>query len=424
MQHNIPVNQLRHTIGPQVEGMARAVEACVHCGFCLPACPTYRILGEEMNSPRGRIILMKAALEGELSAPEVKPYIDLCLGCLACTTACPSGVEYEALVTPFRAYARDHGQRPFMEKARERLAQELLPHPGRFRLAAAAGRLAKPFQELLPDELHGMLALLPEHLPHARPLPAFVPAQGPRRGRVALLAGCVQQALAPQINWATLQVLAMNGVEVVIPAEQGCCGALPMHIGDLEAARRMALHNLGVFPTDVDSVLTNAAGCGSAMKHYELLFEDDFALEEVIAFSRRVRDVSEFLDELGIQAPSPLPQPLRVAYHDACHLAHAQKITAAPRRLLKMVPGLSITEVAEADICCGSAGTYNLEQPEMAGQLGQRKVGHILATGAEAVVTGNIGCMVQIRNHLEALDQPRPVYHVMEVLAMAYGLAG
>ena len=416
MQHTIPVESL----GPLGHVMAEAVTTCVHCGFCLPACPTYTVLGEEMDSPRGRIVLMKSVLEGEIELEDALQYIDRCLGCLGCVTACPSGVHYGELITPFRAYAQERRRRPLVERMARRLALETIPHPGRFRLAALSGRLARPLEGLLPSQLSAMLALLPESLPDAQPLPDIFPAQGERRARVALLAGCVQQSLAPEINWAALRVLALNGVEVVVPPGQGCCGALAMHTGEIELARRQALDNLNAFPQDVDVVITTAAGCGSGMKEYPLLFKDTPWEGPAMDFAARLQDISTFLDALGIQAPPSLPQALCIAYHDACHLAHAQGVTDAPRRLLRQVNNLNLVSIPEGDLCCGSAGTYNLEQPEIASALGKRKVGNILNTPAQAVVTGNIGCLVQLRTHLAAAENPLPVWHTVEVLDRAY----
>jgi glycolate oxidase iron-sulfur subunit len=416
MQHAIPIDRL----GADGATMARAVGACVHCGFCLPACPTYRVLGEEMDSPRGRILLMKSALEGSVPVAETLPFVDRCLGCLACVTACPSGVPYGELLPLYRAHAAPHRQRAPMEKIAHALVHRTLPSPGRFRLALTAGRAAKSVAGWLPQALGSMLALVPDHVPPARPLPDSMPAAGTRRARVALLAGCAQQALAPEIGWATLRVLARNGVEVIVPPRQGCCGALAMHGGELDQARRFARGNLDAFPADVDAIVTNAAGCGSAMKEYSLLFAGRPEASRATVFAARVRDVSEFLVDLGAVEPRGLPAPLTVAYHDACHLAHAQSITAAPRKLLRAIPNLSLVEVEEGDLCCGSAGTYNIEQPELAAVLGERKARRILATGAQAVVMGNIGCMVQVRTHLARLGQPLAVLHTMEILDRAY----
>jgi glycolate oxidase iron-sulfur subunit len=416
MQHAIPTD----TLGPQAPAMAHAVETCVHCGFCLAACPTYKVLEEEMDSPRGRIFLMKENLEGELPLESMLTYIDRCLGCMACVTACPSGVEYGELLAPFRARAEEKRTRTLLDRITRLLVRETLPYPVRFRLAAAMGRLAQPFKRLLPRPFAAMLDLLPASLPAAQPLPAIFPAVGGRRARVALLAGCVQQVLAPSINWATLRVLAQNGVEVVIPRGQGCCGSLSMHNGEARQARMLARRNLSAFPGDVDAILTNAAGCGSGIHEYGLLFAGEPEEEQAKAFAKTVLDVSVFLHKLGLVTPPPLKQSQTLAYHDACHLGHAQRVTAQPRALLRTIPNLRLVEIPEGELCCGSAGTYNLEQPELAQQIGERKARNILTTDAQAIVTGNIGCMTQIQTHLQALGKPLPVWHTMEVLDQAY----
>jgi len=380
--------------------MARAVSTCVHCGFCLAACPTYRVLGEEMDSPRGRIVLMKQALEGTLTTLEARPYIDRCLGCLSCETACPSGVRYRELVVPFRTVIRRDAQ-----SASERLWRRTLvgtvESPARFRAAILAAQLARPLLRVLPVPLRSMALLLPRRLPPREKLPTHVPSQGARRARVALLAGCAQQVLRPSINRATVRVLTANGVEVVIPGAQQCCGALSLHSGLAERAAAAAAHNAKVFPVDVDAILTNAAGCGSAMKEQ--------------SFSAPVRDVVEFLDTLGVRTPMRLRKPAVVAYHDACHLAHGQEIRAAPRRLLEKITGLTLVDIGDADLCCGSAGLYNIEQPETAAELGRRKASAVRATAAEIVATGNIGCLTQLAAHLTGI----PVQHTLEVLDSA-----
>lgn len=416
MQHTIPLENL----GAMGAFMANAVEKCVHCGFCLPTCPTYAVLREEMDSPRGRIILMKSVLEGDLELEQALPYIDRCLGCLSCVTACPSGVPYGELLSPFRAYAQGQRQRPWIDRSARRITLETLPRPGRFRLAASMGNASRLLHKALPESYRAMLSLLPERLPPTSPLPSTYPAQGQRRARVALLTGCVQQVLWPEINWATLRVLARNGVEVVIPPEQGCCGALALHTGEMDLARQQALHNLKIFPADVDAILTNAAGCGSGLHEYPLLFQGTEGQEQAEEFAARVLDVSVFLDDLGIIPPLHPPETLHIAYHDACHLAHAQGVTAEPRRLLNAIPGVTIVPIEEAEICCGSAGTYNLEQPETASLLGERKVKHILATGAQVVVSGNIGCLVQLRTQLSRIQNPLPVWHTIELIDHAY----
>jgi glycolate oxidase iron-sulfur subunit len=416
MQHAIELTEL----GPQGPAMAEAVSKCVHCGFCLSACPTYKVLGEEMDSPRGRIYLMKNALENELAIDDTMPYIDRCLGCMACVTACPSGVEYGELLAPFRAHSEEKRSRPILDRAARLVINQTLPYPKVFRSAALAGKLAKPLARVMPRQFSAMLELLPDEAPPIAPLPAVVPAVGTRRARVALLAGCVQQVLAPSINQATIEVLTRNGVEVVIPEAQGCCGSLAMHTGEARMARSLARRNFKAFPTDVDAIITNAAGCGSGIHEYGLLFAGRAEEEEAKAFAAKARDISVFLDELGLLPPPPLPEPLIVAYHDACHLAHAQRVTQPPRRLLASIPNLTIREIYESDLCCGSAGTYNLEQPEIAKQLGKRKARNIVASGAQMVVMGNIGCMTQIRTHLAQLGQPLPVLHTIELLAKAY----
>ncbi len=413
MRHSIPVDSL----GPQAPSMAEAVASCVHCGFCLPACPTYLALGEEMDSPRGRILLMKGALEGELSQEEVLPHVDRCLGCLACVTACPSGVEYGELLTPFREMAERQRSRSPMEELTRTLTNQTLPYPGRFRAAAALGRYTKILKPFLPAALRTMLDLLPERLPPRVALPRLATARGERRARVALLSGCVQQVLTPGINQATVDVLTNNGVEVVIPTRQGCCGALAMHTGAADQARGLARRNFDAFDLDeVDAVVTNAAGCGSGMHEYPLLFSGEAEEQTARDFADKVQDVTVFLDALGIEPPPALPAPMTIAYHDACHLAHAQGVTDAPRRLLAKVPNLTLVPIPEGEICCGSAGSYNIEQPEIAAQLGQRKAKAILGTGAQAVVTGNIGCMTQIDSHLQRLGKPLSIFHTVELL--------
>jgi glycolate oxidase iron-sulfur subunit len=416
MQHAIPTADL----GPQADAMAGAIGACVHCGFCLPTCPTYVTMGEEMDSPRGRIFLMKEVLEGQLELETALPFIDNCLGCQACQTACPSGVQYGELITPFRAYAEERREREPMDRLQREMVLRTLPFPRRFRLAARLGRLGKPLARFLPDAMEAMLRLLPEELPRAQPLPEVVPAQGARRARVALLAGCAQQVLAPDINWATIRVLARNGVETVIPRGQACCGALAMHTGASEQAKPLARRNLRAFPPDVDAIVTNAAGCGSGMHEYGLLFAGEPERDAGQAFADRVVDVSVFLEALGLREPPRAPAaPLRVAYHDACHLAHAQGVRGAPRALLRAV-GAELLEPAEWELCCGSAGTYNVEKPETAAELGERKARNLLATGAQVVATGNIGCMTQVGTHLRALGHDIPVLHTFQVLDRAY----
>ncbi|MPZ19339.1 MAG: 4Fe-4S dicluster domain-containing protein [Luteitalea sp.] len=422
MLHRIDVSQL----GPQGDAMARAVATCVHCGFCLPACPTYRVLGEEMDSPRGRIFLMKGVLEGDVALSEVVPHVDRCLGCLACVPACPSGVAYGDLLTPFRAHVEPERARSVNERLRRALVLGTLPYAWRFRQAMRLGRFAGWLRAIVPRGLRPMLDMVPERLPPAQPLPSMHPAQGTRRARVALLAGCAQQVLAPEIGWAALRVLARAGVEVVVPPKQGCCGALAMHVGEADQARRLARRNLRAFPTDVDAIITTAAGCGSGMHEYSLLFKGLAEESDAERLASQVTDVTVFLEQLDLGDLPPLPAPLRVAYHDACHLVNAQGVSAAPRALLGRIPNLTLVKMPEPGMCCGSAGTYNIDQPEIAHELGQRKAKGALAADAQAVATGNIGCVMQLRTHLAALGARLPVYHTIEIVdrALTQGVRG
>ncbi len=412
------INREQH--GPQGERMVAAIESCVHCGFCLPTCPTYKVLGEEMDSPRGRIMLMKGVLEGSLELEPALPYLDNCLGCLACETACPAGVGYGDLITPFRELAEQRRRRSLPDRIQRAVVLQTLPYQARFRLAARLGRLARPLARQLPRPARTLLELLPARLPPAIRLPGLAPAQGVRRARVALLAGCAQQVLAPAINAATLRVLARNGVETVVPRSQGCCGALPMHDGAAAQARRLARRNLAAFPTDVDAIITNAAGCGAGMKEYELLFAGGPEHERAAALAAKVLDVTTFLNGLGIVDTPPSAGPLVIAYHDACHLAHAQRERLAPRSLLGAIPGVSVVTPPEWELCCGSAGTYNVEHPDVAGELGARKAANLAGTGAEVIAAGNIGCLVQIATALDRAGQSMPVMHTIEVLDAAY----
>ncbi len=416
MQHAIPLEQY----GPQASSMAEAIEACVHCGFCLPTCPTYETLGEEMDSPRGRIVLMKEVLEGKIELENALPYVDNCLGCQACETACPSGVKYGELITPFRAHAEEHRDRKPIDRLQRMLMLQTLPYPQRLRLALRLGRVARPLARALPSAVGSMVQLLPGQIPAQQPLPTFYPAQGERRARVALLAGCAQQVLSPNIGWATLRVLSRNGVETVIPDAQGCCGALPMHTGAADQARHLARKNLEAFPADIDAIVTDAAGCGSGMKEYELLFQGEPEQERAAAFASKVTDVTVLLDELEIVEVPALQNELTVAYHDACHLAHAQHVRDPPRQLLASIPGVTVVTPAEWELCCGSAGTYNIERPEIANQLGERKARNLISTGAPIVAAGNIGCLTQIITHLHKLGHDIPVMHTIEVLDAAY----
>ena len=399
MQHRIPPSA-----DPRRAAQARAVSSCVHCGFCLPACPTYKVLGEEMDSPRGRIVLMKEVLEGSLPLDEAATHLDRCLGCLACETACPSGVRYRDLIEPMREDLV--ARRPAAGRLQLGGLLRVMASPTLFRAAAALGAGAKALAPALPASIGAMLDLLPATIPAPSPPPAVTAPRGPRRGRVALMTGCVQSVLRPEVTHAAIRVLAAQGVEVVVPPDQGCCGALALHAGD--AARGMALAEAHAprFGSDVDAVLATAAGCGSSMKHTHTK-------------GAPVLDVLEYLDRLGLVTTFALAAPARVAYQDACHLAHAQQVTSAPRRLLSAVDGLTLVPLAESGLCCGSAGLYNIEQPDLAAALGRRKAATIAAADVTRVVTANIGCLTQMRSALAEAGHAIDVAHVVELLDMA-----
>lgn len=417
MRHSIPVEQLE----PRDAAMAAPIEACVHCGFCLSTCPTYVTMGEEMDSPRGRILLIKEVLEGGLELEAVLPYVDNCLACEACVTACPSGVEYGDLIVSFRDYAERGRRRPIADRLRRGLALRTLSQAYRLRLAARFGGLARATRRALPSSLAVMVGLLPRRLPPRRGLPERVEAEGARRARVALLVGCAQDALDPDITSAAIRVLARNGVEVLIPPSQGCCGSLAMHTGGGDQARRLARVNLEAFDLDVDAVLTTAAGCGSGMRAYGGVFRGEADEERAESLARKTLDVSEFLAELGLrEPPPPLAPGLTIAYHDACHLAHAQGVRSAPRALLEAVDGLTLAEPPEWELCCGSAGIYNVERPDVAAELGERKARNLAGTGAEMIAAGNIGCMNQLRISLAEIDRELPILHTVQVLDRAY----
>jgi glycolate oxidase iron-sulfur subunit len=396
------------------------IDDCVHCGFCLDTCPTYVLWGAEADSPRGRIVLMNDGLEpGASMSEEMVTHFDRCLGCMACVTACPSGVQYDRLIERVRPQVERHHQRTAGERAARRLLYETLPHPKRLR--ALAPLLAASRKIGIESRLPERLAVLSKVAPRAptgaakRAVPERTPAIGPSRGRVALLLGCVQRIFYPHVHQATVDVLAAEGFEVLAPRLPDCCGALEMHGGAEPSARRRAQETIRAFADigALDHVIVNAAGCGSAMKEYGDLLQT----AEARAFSERVRDVSELLGSIEPRARRG-PVPLRVAYHDACHLAHAQGIRAQPRDLLEAIPDLELVEVGvERDVCCGSAGIYNLVEPAAAGELGVRKARHLIDTGAQAVAAGNPGCAAQLDMHLRALGCPLPIHHPVELLS-------
>ncbi len=389
---------------------------CVHCGLCLNACPTYLELGTEMDSPRGRLYLMKELADGRLALDDdVVRHLDGCLGCRACESACPSGVRYGEVIEEARAYIEQHAPRSWQQRLRRAGILAAFPHPRRLRALLAAAQVVRGLG-LWPavTRLVDAARLLPPFRAHAAP-PAFHPARGRERARVGLLVGCVGDALFGEVNAAAIRVLTRRGVSVVVPPGQGCCGALHLHSGDRATARRFARGNLHAFGDGLDAILVTAAGCGSAMKEYAHLLMGDAAAERAARASARVRDVLEFLD--GLDEPPPgLPAAVRVAYHDACHLAHAQGVRAAPRRLLAGIPGVELVELQEADVCCGSAGSYNLTEPAMARRLRTRKIDHIAASGAECVAAANPGCIMQIRAGLAARGLTIRVAHPVELL--------
>jgi glycolate oxidase iron-sulfur subunit len=399
------------------------IDACVHCGFCLPTCPTYLLWGEEMDSPRGRILLMRAGHEeaGPITPAQVEAW-DNCLGCMACVTACPSGVQYHKLIEDTRGQVERSEARTRIERLRRRAIFALFTHPGRLRPLVpmvALQRRLRP-ERVLGDRLprlRAMLRLAPTAGLRAavRRLPEVTPARGPRRGTAGFLQGCVQRVFFGDVNAATVAVLAAEGWEVHAPRQPRCCGALQLHTGDDGQARELARRTIAAFES-YDVVVVNAAGCGSAMKDYGHLFRDDPAWgPRAEAFSAKVRDVSELLAEHEPVARRR-PLDLSVAYHDACHLAHAQGVRAQPRALLRGIPGLELREPAEWEICCGSAGVYNLLKPEPAGELGRRKVSNLVATGARVVAAANPGCALQIAAHAADLGEELRVVHPMELL--------
>ena len=405
--------------GPCGQDMMQAVQTCVHCGFCLPSCPTYQILGEEADSPRGRIVLMKHVLEGDLAWADAKPHIDRCLGCLACETSCPSGVQYSHLLSPFRDHIREIEKRP--PTLARRLMLATLPFPNRFRLAMRLAQLTAFANRMVPKSLRPMLALVPKKLPPADPIrPGTYSPTGTRRGRVALLSGCAQQVLAPEINRSSLNVLLRNGIEVVVPPKQQCCGALAWHVGQGETARSNAQANIAAFAGDYDAIITTAAGCGSALHEYPLVMRGLAGEADAQAFAKKAKDILTYLNEVGIERPPSLTQKTKVAYHDACHLAHAQRQTAPPRQLLRMIDGLELVPLRDSDLCCGSAGSYNVDQPEIAAQLGHKKATSIVESHCQVVAMANIGCQIQVVKSLEKLGRHIPVLHVVRILDLAY----
>jgi glycolate dehydrogenase iron-sulfur subunit len=404
----------------EADGILRS---CVHCGFCTATCPTYVLRGDELDSPRGRIYLIKDMLEaGGAPDKRIVRHVDRCLSCLGCMTTCPSGVHYMHLVDLARRHIEENFRRPTGERVLRRLLAWVLPSPRRFALALAAARFAGLLGPALPRRWRAMLALVPRHrAPRADMRPAVIPAEGRRRRRVALLTGCVQCAMRPQINQATIRLLTRHGCEVVVAAGAGCCGALALHLGMAPLARRQAAANIDAWRRvaadgGLDAVVINASGCGTMVKDYGHLLRDDAGQAGAAAeIAASARDIAELVTEIGLDAPVRAAKDLVVAYHAPCSLRHGQLVVTEPMRLLAEA-GFVVREPPESHLCCGSAGTYNILQPELAGQLRARKMANIAGTAADIVATGNIGCLMQIGG-----PGAPPVVHTVELLDWATG---
>ncbi|WP_439598493.1 glycolate oxidase subunit GlcF [Falsiroseomonas sp.] len=419
MQTSFTEAQLRD---PDTAESNRILRTCVHCGFCTATCPTFLLLGDELDSPRGRIYLIKDMLENDRPATEeVVRHVDRCLSCLSCMTTCPSGVNYMHLVDHARRHIEETYQRPPVERALRRLLSALLPYPARFRAALRGASLGRGLARFVPgasmpaQRLRAMLKLAPAKVPAPGLLdrPGVHRAQGPRRGRVALLTGCAQRVLAPSINDATIRLLTRMGLDVVVRQDQGCCGALDHHMGHHDPAMRLARANIAAWTAELegeglDAVVVNASGCGTTVKDYGFMFRMEPEAAAATRISTLTLDISELLQKFDY-APTRDKPGLTVAYHAACSLQHGQKITAAPKELLKRA-GFTVKEPAEGHICCGSAGTYNLMQPEIAGQLRERKLANLDRTRADVIAAGNIGCLTQLAGGA------MPTIHTVELL--------
>jgi glycolate oxidase iron-sulfur subunit len=413
---------------PDVANSEKILRACVHCGFCTATCPTYLLLGDELDSPRGRIYLIKDMLEGDKAATdEVARHVDRCLSCLACMTTCPSGVDYMHLVDHARAHIHETYKRPFMDRAIRAMLAYVLPDPAKFRLALTAAKFGRIFSGLvatLPggDRLSAMLRLAPARLPPATAAarPGTFPAKGVRKQRVALLRGCAQSVLDPGINEATIRLLNRNGVEVVQAEDEGCCGALVHHMGRKHESHEQAKRNVDAWTREIegeglDAIIVTTSGCGTTVKDYGFMLrlDPDYA-EKAKRVSDLAMDVSEYLETLDLGEPEN-PPAIEIAYHAACSLQHGQKVKTTPKALLTQA-GFTVREPAEPHICCGSAGTYNMLQPELSQRLRDRKLANLKATGAAIVAAGNIGCLTQIGSTGELA-----VVHTVELLDWAYG---
>ncbi len=419
MQTNFTPEQLRD---PATARANEILRSCVHCGFCTATCPTYQILGDELDSPRGRIYLIKDLLESGRSADErTVKHVDRCLSCLACMTTCPSGVHYMHLVDHARAHIEATYKRPLLDRLLRWTLAKVLPYPGRFRLALLGAKIVRPLAGLLPDKrLRAMLAMTPNQIPPVsrHDDPQVFPAIGPRRMRVALLTGCAQKALNTDINDATIRLLSRLGCDVVIAEGAACCGALTHHMGREREAREFAAANIRAWIAErnghgLDAVVINTSGCGTTVKDYGHMFRATPLAGDAAAIAGLACDVSELLERLQLTASAP--EPLRVAYHAACSLQHGQKIKSAPKDLLKRA-GFEVVEPVDSHLCCGSAGTYNLLQPELSAELKRRKVATLAAKKPDVIAAGNLGCMMQI-----ASGSDIPVVHTVELLDWAHG---
>jgi glycolate oxidase iron-sulfur subunit len=407
---------------PNIAEANSILRACVHCGFCTATCPTYVTLGDELDSPRGRIYLIKEMLEGgEGANAQTAKHVDRCLSCLSCMTTCPSGVHYMHLVDHARTHIEETYRRPLSERALRAMLAWLLPRPGLFRLSLYAARLGRPFKALMPGRLGTLLAMAPEKIPAASTVdgPRTVSAEGEKRMRVAMFTGCAQRVLDPGINEATMRLLTRHGCEVVIPQGVGCCGALTHHMGREADALASVRANVAAWHREIadgglDAIVINASGCGTTIKDYGfMLREDPEWADRAAVVAERARDVSEVMSDLGLATPANAPR-LKVAYQAACSLQHGQKITAQPKALLAAA-GFDVVEPAEPHLCCGSAGTYNLLQPDLAENLRARKLANLNRLEADVVASGNIGCMTQLSGDTV------PVVHTVELLDWATG---
>ena len=419
MQTNFTEDQL---LDPQMARSNEVLRACVHCGFCTATCPTYQVLGDELDSPRGRIYLIKDMLENDRPADDkTVTHIDRCLSCLSCMTTCPSGVHYMHLVDHAREHIERTYRRPLADRALRWVLARVLPYPGRFRAALVAAKLGRPFKRLMPDaRLRAMLDMAPRRIPTPSPndRPQVFPATGRRVRRVALMTGCAQRALNTDINDATIRLLTRLGCEVVIAEGQGCCGALTHHMGKTEESHASAAANIRAWHREMqgeglDAVVINTSGCGTTVKDYGHMLRTEPLADDAAAVSAITMDVSELLATLEL--PEGADKGLRVAYHAACSLQHGQQVRTHPKALLKRA-GFAVVEPADAHLCCGSAGTYNLMQPEIAGQLKERKVRTLEAKQPDVIAAGNIGCMMQIGGGTDV-----PVVHTVELLDWATG---